>query len=87
MSEAEGVAGATPQETHKIKRLKPRQRACDVLNAKGKHCFGNLKRWYDYPGDVEALVGAKKEVYRCEFCRTIYTPDLSDAPNSFTVRY
>jgi hypothetical protein len=73
--------------SHNVKRLKPRQRACDELNEKGKPCFGNLKRWYDYPPDVEALVGVKKEIYRCEFCKTIYTPDLSEAPNSFTVRY
>jgi hypothetical protein len=31
--------------------------------------------------------GPKKEIYRCEFCKTIYTPDLSEAPHSFTVRY
>jgi hypothetical protein len=80
---------ASPSEaTHKLKRLKPTQRACDELNEKGKPCFGNIKRWYDYPEDVAALVGgAKKEIYRCEFCKTIYTPDLSEAPHSFTVRY
>lgn len=81
-------APSPSEATHRIKRLKPKQRACDELNEKGKPCFGNIKRWYDYPADVAALVGgANKEIYRCEFCKTIYTPDLSEAPHSFTVRY
>ncbi|MGD0304419.1 MAG: hypothetical protein ABSC71_06275 [Candidatus Acidiferrales bacterium] len=86
MSETESAE--TPRaHIHNIKRLKPKQRACDELNEKGKRCFGNIKRWYDYPKEVEALVGEKKEIYRCEFCKTVYTPDLSEAPNSFTLRY
>lgn len=72
---------------YNIKRLKHKQRACDELNEKGRRCFGNIKRWFDYPKEIEALVGEKKEIYRCEFCKTIYTPDLSEAPNSFTLRY
>jgi len=86
MSESE--ATETPRaQISNIKRLKPKQRACDELNEKGRRCLGNIKRWYDYPREIEALVGEKKEIYRCEFCKTVYTPDLSEAPNSFTVRY
>jgi hypothetical protein len=81
------AAEPTAPVARNIKRLKPKQRACDELNEKGKPCFGNIKRWYDYPKDVEALVGEKKEIYRCEFCKTVYVPDLSTAPNSFTLRY
>jgi nucleoid-associated protein YgaU len=78
----EAAAPAAP----KVKHKKATQRACDEKDAKGKLCCGHLKRWYDYPKDVEALVG-KKEVYRCEFCKTLYTPDLSQAPHSYTLRY
>jgi hypothetical protein len=86
MSETESAE--TPRAPiYNIKRLKPKQRACDELNEKGKRCFGNIKRWYDYPKEVEALVGEKKEIYRCEFCKKVYTADLSEAPNSFTLRY
>jgi hypothetical protein len=71
----------------KIKSKKATQRACDEKDAKGKLCCGHLKRWYDYPKEIEALVGRKAEVYRCEFCQTIYKPDLSKTPHSYTLRY
>jgi hypothetical protein len=49
------MAEATEQETPvtpgpKIKVRKPRQRACDEKNAKGKMCAGHIKRYYDYAG-------------------------------------
>jgi hypothetical protein len=71
----------------KIKVKKPTQRACDEKDEKGKFCFGHLKRWYDYPKEIEALIGAKAEIYRCEFCRTLYKPDKSTSPHSYTLRY
>jgi hypothetical protein len=80
---AEPEAPAAP----KVKPKKATQRACDEKDAKGKLCCGHLKRWYDYPKEIEALVGAKAEVYRCEFCQTIYKPDLSKTPHSYTLRY
>ncbi len=82
-------ANVLPPEkaAHKIKPKKPTQRACDELNEKGKHCFGHLKRWFDYPKEVEAAVGAKQEIYRCEFCGTIYVPHRDKAPHSYTIRY
>jgi hypothetical protein len=80
---AEPEAPAAP----KIKPKKSTQRACDEKDAKGKLCCGHLKRWYDYPREIEALVGKKAEVYRCEFCQTIYRPDLSKTPHSYTLRY
>lgn len=80
---AEPDAPAAP----KVKPKKATQRACDEKDAKGKLCCGHLKRWYDYPKEIEALVGAKAEVYRCEFCQTIYKPDLSKTPHSYTLRY
>ena len=80
---AETAAPAPP----KVKHKKATQRACDEKDAKGKLCCGHLKRWYDYPKEIEALVGKKAEIYRCEFCQTLYKPDLSQAPHSYTLRY
>jgi hypothetical protein len=71
----------------KIKAKKPTMRACDEKDAKGKLCCGHLKRWYDYPKEIEALVGKKAEIYRCEFCQTIYKPGHTKAPRSYTIRY
>ncbi|MGH9593358.1 MAG: hypothetical protein ACRD5L_09725 [Bryobacteraceae bacterium] len=79
----------TPTEAPKkpkIKVRKPRQRACDETDDKGKFCFGHLKRWYDYPKEIEALVGPKAEIYRCEFCHTLYKPNPGELSHSFTLR-
>ncbi len=80
------TAAETPAAP-KVKIKKLRQRACDEKDEKGKICCGHLKRWYDYPPEIEALIGKKAEIYRCEFCRTLYKPDLSELPRSFTLRY
>jgi hypothetical protein len=84
---ATAVAEPAVSEAPKVKPKKATQRACDEKDAKGKLCCGHLKRWYDYPKEIEALVGAKTEVYRCEFCKTLYTPDRSQPPHSYTLRY
>lgn len=86
---AAAAAAAEPAvpESPKVKSKKATQRACDEKDAKGKLCCGHLKRWYDYPKEIEVLVGAKVEVYRCEFCKTLYTPDRSQPPHSYTLRY
>jgi hypothetical protein len=83
---APAVAESAPAEV-KIKVRKPRQRACDEKDAKGKLCGGHLKRWYDYPKEVEKKIGKGAEIYRCEFCRTLYKPDPKQMPHSFTLRY
>ncbi len=75
-----------PKE-QKIKVRKPRQRSCDEKDAKGKLCAGHLKRWYDYPREVQAKIGKDAEIYRCEFCKTLYKPDPKQMPHSFTLRY
>lgn len=84
---AAATAVAEPEAPPKVKPKKATQRACDEKDAKGKLCCGHLKRYYDYPKEIEALVGKKAEVYRCEFCKTLYTPDFSKAPHSYTLRY
>ena len=71
----------------KIKVRKPKQRSCDEKDPKGKLCAGHLKRWYDYPKDVESRIGKDAEIYRCEFCKTLYKPDPKQMPHSFTLRY
>jgi len=80
---AEAAEAATP----KIKVKKRTQRACDEKDEKGKLCCGHLKRWYDYPRDIAALIGPKAEIYRCEFCKTLYKPDKSYPSHSYTLRY
>jgi hypothetical protein len=84
---ATAVVEPAEPEVPKVKPKKSTQRACDEKDAKGKLCCGHLKRWYDYPKEIEALVGGKVEVYRCEFCKTLYTPDRSQPPHSYTLRY
>ena len=79
------VEAAPPEQ--KIKVRKPRQRSCDEKDAKGKLCAGHLKRWYDYPKEVQAKIGKDAEIYRCEFCKTLYKPDPKQMPHSFTLRY
>ena len=90
-AQASPAAAAPTAETAppeiKIKVRKPKQRACDEKNAKGKLCAGHLKRWYDYPKEVEAKIGKNAEIYRCEFCKTLYRPDPKQMPHSFTLRY
>ena len=88
VASAEVAAPPAEEKTElKVKTRKPKQRACDEKDAKGKLCMGHLKRWFEYPEEVEKLVGKGAEVYRCEFCKVIYRPDPKQLPNSFTVRY
>jgi hypothetical protein len=76
-----------PAGPPKIKIRKHKQRSCDEKNDKGKLCAGHLKRWYTYPPSVAALIGPNTEIYRCEFCHTLYRPDPEQLPNSYTLRY
>jgi hypothetical protein len=80
------VEEAAPKEV-KIKVRKPKQRSCDEKDAKGKLCAGHLKRWYDYPKELESKIGKDAEIYRCEFCKTLYKPDPKQMPHSYTLRY
>jgi hypothetical protein len=82
------AAGQTPAQLphHKVKLKKPGQRACNEKDEKGKACGGHLKRWFYTAdvlerecGDVEKAWGPDAEVYRCEYCQTLYLPNPSDA--------
>jgi len=83
MAEETTSAPAPP----KIKTRRLRQRACDEKDAKGKVCCGHLKRWYDYPKEIEAIVGQGAEIYRCENCRTLFQPNPAELPRSFVSRF
>ena len=58
----------------KIKIRLPFQRACNEKNEKGKLCAGHLKRWYGFGDDIKRKYGDNAEVYRCEYCHTLYLP-------------
>lgn len=81
------AAGQESKVAPKVKTRKPKQRACDEKNEKGKLCAGHLKRWFEFPAEIETLIGKGAEIYRCEFCQTLYRPDPKQQPNSYTVRY
>jgi hypothetical protein len=89
MTAAEQNASAeqTPPQLphHKVKFKKHLQRSCNEKNEKGKFCGGHLKRWFyttdiveQQCGDVEQAWGRDAEVYRCEFCKTLYLPHPQD---------
>jgi len=69
----------------KVKRRKPRMRACNELNAKGKLCSGHLKRWYHPSTEVVSAVSAVDEFYRCEHCHTVYLPNPNELPRTRTL--
>ena len=78
---------SSPQQLpkHKVKIKKPGQRSCNEKDDKNKLCGGPLKRWYYVTdvleqecGDVEKAWGPNAEVYRCEFCKTLYLPNPED---------
>jgi len=70
---------------HTVKFKKPLQRSCNVKDEKNKICGGHLKRWFyasdvveQECGDVAKAWGPKREVYRCEHCKTLYLPNPND---------
>ncbi len=70
---------------HKVKIKKHGQRACNEKDEKGKACGGHLKRWFYSAdvlerecGDAEKAWGPDAEVYRCEYCQTLYLPNPGD---------
>ncbi|HKZ51888.1 MAG TPA: hypothetical protein VJ085_01265 [Candidatus Acidoferrales bacterium] len=85
MGEAETATPGTPGPKMKVRR--PRQRACDEKDGKGKLCAGHIKRYYDYPKELEAILGKGREVYRCHRCQTLYLPRPEELPRSLVLRY
>jgi len=83
----ESPQSSAPQlANHKVKIKILRQRTCNERDQKNKLCGGHLKRWYYITdtteqkcGDVERAWGRSAEVYRCEYCKTLYLPNPEDA--------
>jgi len=71
----------------KIKRRFHRMRACNEKDDKGKVCAGHLKRWYAFGDEVKQKFGGDAEIYRCEYCKTLYLPALDEPPRSGTLRW
>ena len=77
---------AVPQlPHHQVKVKKHLQRSCNEKDEKGKMCGGHLKRWFyssdileQKCGDVESTYGRNAEIYRCEYCKTLYLPNPED---------
>ena len=69
----------------KVKRRAPRMRACNEKDEKGKLCAGHLKRWYFAPPELVKRLGG--EIYRCEYCRTLYLPAPGEEPRTGTLSY
>ena len=86
MPDAPAPAEST-KAAYKFKVRKPQQRACDEKDEKGNVCCGHLKRWYEYPPEVEAIIGKNAEIYRCENCKTLFRPNPREMPRSYTQRY
>jgi len=70
----------------KVKRRKPRQRACSEPKGK-KICAGHLKRWYEFGEELRRMYGEDAEIYRCERCHTVYLPNEGETPRTATLAY
>ena len=83
----ETPAAATPAapSTAKVKIRVPFQRACNEKDEKGKLCAGHLKRWYGAGREIKRQHG--EELYRCEYCRTIYKPAPGFEKRSGTLQF
>ena len=76
---------ATLSDGTKVKRRMVRMRACNEKDEKGKLCAGHLKRWFDFGEEIGRRFGPDAEVYRCEYCRTLYAPNPEEPPRSGTL--
>ncbi|MBI4478998.1 MAG: hypothetical protein HY651_03145 [Acidobacteria bacterium] len=70
-----------------VKTRFPYQRACNEKDAKGKLCAGHLKRWHGYGEDIKRQYGANAEIYRCEYCQTLYLPAPGYDSRSGTLQF
>ena len=77
---------STLSDGTKVKKRKPRQRACNEP-LKKKICAGHLKRWYEFHGEVQGMLRAGNEVYRCERCQTLYLPNDEEVPRTGTLAF
>jgi hypothetical protein len=76
-----------PVERKSVKTRLPYQRSCNEKDEKGKLCAGHLKRWYGFGDDIKRQYGENAEIYRCEFCRTVYLPAPGYESRSGTLQF
>ena len=76
---------AAPATAPKVKTRLPFQRACNEKDEKGKICAGHLKRWNGASEEIKRQHG--EELYRCEYCRTIYKPTTGYEQRSGTLQF
>ena len=84
-STMEPTAPATSEP--KVKTRFPYQRSCNEKDAKGKLCAGHLKRWYGFGEDIKRQYGPNAEIYRCEYCHTLYLPAPGYESRSGTLQF
>jgi hypothetical protein len=84
---APAASPAEPQGEAKIKTRFPYQRACNEKDAKGKLCAGHLKRWYGFGEEIKRKYGENAEIYRCEYCHTLYLPAPGYESRSGTLQF
>ena len=77
---------STLSDGTKVKKRKLRQRACNEP-LKKKICAGHLKRWYEFHDEVQGMLDAGNEVYRCERCQTLYLPNDEEVPRTGTLAF
>jgi hypothetical protein len=81
------AAEAKPPSKPGIKTRFPYQRSCNEKNEKGKLCAGHLKRWYGFGDDLKRQYGADAEIYRCEYCHTLYLPTPGHERRTGTLQF
>jgi hypothetical protein len=85
---APSAATAAPEKKEtKIKTRFAFQRSCNEKDEKGKLCAGHLKRWYGFSEEIKRQYGANAEIYRCEFCQTLYLPAPGYESRSGTLQF
>ena len=84
---SETTETSTESAAPKVKTRLPYQRACNEKNAKGKLCVGHLKRWYEYGEEIKKQYGPQPEIYRCEYCHTLYLPAPGYESRSWTLQF
>jgi hypothetical protein len=82
------TSAVPPPSKHKVKVKLHLQRSCNEKDEKGKLCAGHLKRWFyasdileQECGDVHKAYAHEAEIYRCEYCKTLYLPNPDDPRN------
>jgi hypothetical protein len=60
-----------------LKAKEPRQTVCKLPkdDPKNPYCGGKLKRVTELDPALKKAAGSRKDVYRCQVCKTLYVED------------